>query len=324
MPRTLCGWRRLLTIGLALAAVSTATGQAIAQTPDQPATVVVKLPPGAEKATIAFGSHPTTSTGLERRYLSPPLVVGKTYTYTVHAAWKVGDKEVKYMEKVSVSAGKEATVDFTRPIEKDNMPPPGFQALFNGKDLTNWQGLVELPQRKKLNPEELAKKQKEANEKYLPHWTVKDGILVYDGKGQSLQTAKDYGNFELYCDWKIPPKGDSGIYLRGQPQVQIWDSDTLGDNLKADRGKGSGGLWNNPKDSPGQKPLVKADNPIGEWNTFHIIMKGDNVTVILNGKKVVDDAPLANYWEKGKPLPAVGPIELQHHGNTLWLKELPD
>src|SRR5262249_50925694 len=198
----------------------------------------------------------------------------------------------------------------------------GFQALFNGKDLTGWQGLVELPQRAKLTPEQLAQKQKEANEKYLPHWTVKDGILTYDGKGQSLQTAKDYGNFELYVDWKITPHGDSGIYLRGQPQVQIWDSDTLPDNLKEDRGKGSGGLWNNPKNSPGQKPLVKADNPIGEWNTFHIIMKGDNVTVFLNGKKVVDDAPLANNWDKGKPLPKTGPIELQHHGDKLWFKNI--
>ncbi len=212
---------------------------------------------------------------------------------------------------------------------KDNTPPQGFTALFNGKDLTNWQGLVELPQRAKLSPEELAQKQKEANEKYLPHWTVEDGVLVYDGKGQSLQTAKDYGNFELYVDWKIPPKGDSGIYLRGNPQVQIWESDTLADNLAEDRGKGSGGLWNNPKDSPGQKPLVKADNPTGEWNTFHIIMKGDKVTVFLNDKKVVDDAPLANYWEKDKPLPEKGPIELQHHGDKLWfkniyIKELPD
>ncbi len=139
----------------------------------------------------------------------------------------------------------------TRSRPKDNTPPPGFTALFNGKDLTNWQGLVELPQRKKLSPEDLAKKQKEANEKYLPHWTVEDGILIYDGKGQSLQTAKDYGNFELYVDWKIPPKGDSGIYLRGQPQVQIWDSDTLSGRLAEDKGKGSGGLWNNPKNSPG-------------------------------------------------------------------------
>ncbi len=198
----------------------------------------------------------------------------------------------------------------------DNMPPPGFTALFNGKDLTGWQGLVELPDRSKLTPEQLAKKQQQANEKYLPHWTVKNGILHYDGKGQSLQTAKDYGNVELYVDWKIGKKGDSGIYLRGNPQVQIWDNPI-----------GSGGLYNNknhPKD-----PLKVADKPVGEWNTFHIIMRGDRATVHLNGQLVVDNVPLENYWQRGKPLPDKGPIELQHHGDHLWfkniyIKELPD
>ena len=212
---------------------------------------------------------------------------------------------------------------------EDNVPPPGFTALFNGKDLSGWQGLVELPERRKLTPEKLAAKQRKANQKYLPHWQVEHGILHYNGKGQSLQTAKDYGNFELYVDWKIKKKGDSGIYLRGNPQVQIWDSDNLPDDLAEDRGTGSGGLWNNPKGSKGKVPLKKADRPVGEWNTFHIIMKGDLVTVFLNGEKVVDEAPLANFWEHGKPLPAKGPIELQHHGDELWfkniyIKELPD
>ncbi len=198
----------------------------------------------------------------------------------------------------------------------DNKPPRGFTALFNGKDLTNWQGLVELPQRKKLTPEQLARKQEEANKKYLPHWTVKDGILTYDGKGQSLQTVKDYGNFEMYVDWKIGKKGDSGIYLRGNPQVQIWDNPV-----------GSGGLYNNQKHP--RNPLKVADKPVGQWNTFHIIMRGDKVTVYLNGVLVVDNTPLENYWERGKPLPVKGPIELQHHGDKLWfkniyIKELPD
>jgi hypothetical protein len=216
---------------------------------------------------------------------------------------------------------------------KDNTPPAGFTALFNGKDLIGWQAALPLNTRDKLSPEDRAKKQKEANDDVLPHWTVQDGVIVHDGKrgkfAYNLTPTKDFGNFELYVDWKIGPKGDSGIYLRGQPQVQIWDSDTLADNLKEDRGKGSGGLWNNPKNSKGQKPLAKADKPVGEWNTFHILMKGDKVTVFLNGVKVVDEAPLANYWEKGKPLPTKGPIELQHHGDKLWfknvyVKELPD
>jgi hypothetical protein len=211
--------------------------------------------------------------------------------------------------------------------QRGDTPPEGFIRLFNGKDLTSWQGVVDMKQRATLSPEELAAKQKEANENFLPHWKVEDGVLHYDGKGNSLQTVKDYANLELYVDWKIKPKGDSGIYLRGQPQVQIWDSDNLGDNLAKDRGTGSGGLWNNKK-HPNQ-PLVKADKPVGEWNTFHIIMKGDKVTVYLNGKKVVDDTPLENYWFPDQPLPAKGPIELQHHGDELWfkniyLKELPD
>jgi hypothetical protein len=200
--------------------------------------------------------------------------------------------------------------------EELNKPPAGFQALFNGKDLTNWQGLIELPKREKLSPEERKAQQAKADEDAKAHWMAKDGILVFDGKGQSLQTVKDYGNFELYVDWKILPKGDSGIYLRGTPQVQIWDDPI-----------GSGGLYNNQKNP--SKPLVVADKPVGEWNTFFIRMVGDRVTVKLNDKLVVDNTPLENYWDRSKPLPPIGPIELQNHGNTLefrniYLRELPD
>jgi hypothetical protein len=202
------------------------------------------------------------------------------------------------------------------PPAADNSPPKGFKLLFNGKDLDGWQGLIALPQRMKLKPDELAAKQKAANEKMLKHWTVQDGMIVYDGKDNNLQTAKDYGNFELWVDWKIGPKGDSGLYLRGNPQVQIWDNP-----------EGSGGLYNN-KNHP-SKPLVFADNSVGKWNTFYIKMVGDKVTVHLNGRLVVDEVPLENYWQKGQPLPKTGPIELQHHGDPLWfkniyIKELPD
>src|SRR5262245_30632765 len=85
--------------------------------------------------------------------------------------------------------------------DKDNTPPPGFTALFNGKDLTGWQGLVPINKRAKLSKEELDKAQQQANEKYLPHWIVKDGVIYHDGKGNNLQTVKDYGDIELYVDW---------------------------------------------------------------------------------------------------------------------------
>lgn len=199
---------------------------------------------------------------------------------------------------------------------KDNTPPAGFTALFNGKDLTGWQGLVAINKRAKMTPEQYAEEVKMANKKFLPHWTVKDGVIEYSGKGNSLQTVKDYGNFELYVDWKIEASGDSGIYLRGNPQVQIWDVNGKNNPKKI----GSGGLYNNQKNP--SNPLAVADNPIGQWNTFHIVMKGDKVTIKLNGKLVVDNTTLENYWDRKSPLPARGPIELQHHGDKLWFKNI--
>jgi len=96
----------------------------------------------------------------------------------------------------------------------------------------------------------------------------------------------------MYVDWKIKPKGDAGIYLRGTPQVQIWDTSRRDAGAQV----GSGGLYNNEKNA--SKPLVVADNKIGEWNRFHIIMKGEKVTVWLNGILVTDNIPLENYWDR--------------------------
>ncbi len=195
----------------------------------------------------------------------------------------------------------------------DNTPPDGFTALFNGRDLTNWQGLVGNPKtRPTMAPDELAAKQQAADEKMRAHWTVQDGVLVFDGKGQNLCTVKDYADFELYLDWKIEPKGDSGVYLRGTPQVQIWDGQA--------NPEGSGALWNNKQHS--SKPLENADKPVGEWNTMFIRMVGDKVTVKLNGKLVVDEVVLENYWERDKPIYETGPLELQSHGDPLYFKNI--
>jgi len=194
-----------------------------------------------------------------------------------------------------------------------NCPPEGFVALFNGKDLEGWKGLVESPPtRAKLNEQQMAKAQAKADEKMRAHWKVEDGVLVFDGGGDSLCTAKDYGDFELFVDWKIKEHGDSGIYLRGSPQVQIWDP--------ADHPEGSAGLYNNQKNP--SKPSKCADKPIGEWNTFRIIMVGEKVTVYLNGELVVDNVTMENYWERDKPIYPTGQIELQNHGNTLYFRNV--
>jgi hypothetical protein len=215
---------------------------------------------------------------------------------------------------VFVFAAAVCSVEAADPNQKPlNQPPKGFAALFNGKDLTGWKGLVGTPvTRKKSTPEELAKAQAEADKNMREHWKVVDGIICFDGKGDSLCTAKDYGDFELFVDWKIEEVGDSGIYLRGSPQVQIWDP--------ANSGVGSGGLYNN-KIGP-SKPLKLADKPIGAWNTFRIIMIGQRVTVYHNDVLVVDNVIMENYWERDKPIYPVGQIELQSHSSPLYFRNI--
>jgi len=201
-------------------------------------------------------------------------------------------------------------------IGADNTPPEGFVALFNGRNLDGWKGLVaDPPKRAKMTTAELAAAQAKADERMRDHWKAVDGALVFDGKGDSLCTAKDYGNFELLVDWKILKDGDSGIYLRGSPQVQIWDP-----AVKAAMGVGSGGLFNNQKNP--SKPTTTADKPVGEWNTFRIRMVGEKVSVWLNDTLVVDNVVLENYWDRSQPIYATGQIELQNHGNTLYFKNV--
>ncbi|NNM29075.1 MAG: DUF1080 domain-containing protein, partial [Akkermansiaceae bacterium] len=193
-----------------------------------------------------------------------------------------------------------------------------FTALFNGKDLTGWWGLkTEDPAKwMALDPKKFAEKKQKSLEDIRKHWSVEDGVLVNDGQGLYLTTDKYYADFELLVDYKTVPKADSGIYLRAVPQVQIWDYTDPG-KFKIGADKGSGGLWNNSKGAPGKDPLVLADKPFGEWNRFRIIMVGENVTVYLNGKLVVDFARMENYFNRKGPLPEKGPIQLQTHGGEI-------
>lgn len=203
-----------------------------------------------------------------------------------------------------------------------NQPPEGFEALFNGEDLSGWQGIIDdgnPVKKRQMSHMGLIKARVKADSLMREQWHVNNGILSYDGGGyHSLRTIKEYHNFEMYVDWKIQPGGDSGIYLRGVPQVQIWDVN--------ENPVGSGGLYNN-KNHPSD-PLVVADNPPGEWNTFHIKMVDDRVTVWLNGQLVVDNVVLENYWERDKPVYQEGPIWLQAHNSHLefrniYIRELP-
>jgi HEAT repeat protein len=195
----------------------------------------------------------------------------------------------------------------------------GFVSMFNGKNLDGWQGMlldgnpIKIAQ---LSETERAKAQEEANKKMHEFWIVKDNTIVFNGSGANLVSEKNYGDFELIADWRITKNGDSGIYLRGTPQVQIWDTSRVEVGAQV----GSGGLYNNQKYE--SDPLKVADNPVGEWNTFRIKMIGENVTVFLNGELVVDNVPLENYWDRSQPIFPTGTIELQAHGTNLAFRDI--
>ncbi len=219
----------------------------------------------------------------------------------------------------------------TNPDEKETAEQDtGFKSLYSGVDLSGWQ----------------------EDSGHIGHWKPQDWILNYDGKSdaadKNLWSSKEYGDFQMICDWRLNAKphkmnrpvilpngdpafendkpkhvevddaGDSGIYLRGnsKSQVNIWCWPI-----------GSGEVYGYRTDNKmppevraGVTPRVNADRPLGQWNRFLITMKADRLTVLLNGKTVIDNAQLPG-------VPAKGFIALQHHGDSLqfaniYIKEL--
>ena len=208
-------------------------------------------------------------------------------------------------------------------------PPEGFRAIFNGRDLAGWYGLNPHTGAK-LTGEKREANLKQQREEFAQHWRVENGELVNVGTGPYATTDQEFGDIELRIEYKTVPKADSGIYLRGTPQVQIWDSNEVFDPKKPDRSPhlGSGGLFNNTPKTPGRDPLVLADKPFGEWNAFRIQQVGARTWVWLNDKLVVDGAAMENYWDRTQPLPAKGPIMLQTHGGeirwrNIFVREIP-
>ena len=206
-------------------------------------------------------------------------------------------------------------------VMKSN-PGRGFYTMYNGIDLRGWKGLVDNPvKRRRMSADTLAMKQVKADSIMQKGWIAQGEELHFTGHGDNLCSAKDYQDFEMYIDWKIEKEGDAGIYLRGSPQVQIWDIALTRVGAQV----GSGGLYNNQINP--KNPSKVADNPVGEWNTFRITMRGERVSVYLNGEQVVDNVILENYWDRKLPIFIKDAIELQAHGNhivyrNIYVKEL--
>ena len=179
----------------------------------------------------------------------------------------------------------------------DNTPPEGFTALLNGKDLTGWGAGVGKP----------------ASEKQIAEWKIEEGIIKYTGKDGDLWTTKSYKDFVLMVEWRMAATADSGIYVRGSSKCQanIWVNDL---------GSGEVYGYRTDKSMPEEiqkaaTPSKKADKPLGEWNAFVITVKGDRMTVELNGEKVIDNLQMLK-------CPADGPIALQNHGQPLDFKNI--
>jgi Domain of Unknown Function (DUF1080) len=205
--------------------------------------------------------------------------------------------------------------------QSQTAPPPGFVSIFNGKDLTGWK---------------------------IPvgdngHWKVVDGVIDYDAgsealKDKNLWTEKAYKNFVARVDWRIKstpyisknmrivmPDGRDKLDEKGEP-IRITAPDSDSGFILRGSGKAQLNIWcwpvgsgemygyrTDPKMPPAIKaaatPKVNADNDIGQWNTFEVTVQGSTVTVVLNGKTVIDKITLPE-------LPAEGPLGLQHHGGV--------
>ena len=238
---------------------------------------------------------------------------------TIHVGFSLAMNRLTFRHFALTLAIVFATAATTRAAD----PPEGFRPLFNGTDLEGWHGMPHFDPRKlaEMSEEERTAKMAMWDEDMKAHWTIENGELVNDGDGAYAVTNEEFGDYELLIDYKTVARADSGIYLKGTPQVQIWDYTDPG-KFGIDANLGSGGLWNNSPGAAGKNPFVLADKSFGEWNSFRIIQLGARTTVYLNGLLVVDNAIMENYWDRKSPLFAKGPVELQTHGGEIRWKNI--
>lgn len=225
---------------------------------------------------------------------------------------------VSVVRHLLLFAGLVAAASLNGAWSAEPMPPEGFRALFNGTDLTGWYGLNPHSVAKLTGEERDASLAKQRAE-FADHWRVEDGELVNDGHGPYATTEEEFGDIEFLIEYKTVPNADSGIYLRGNPQVQIWDWNQVFDPKNPTRRPhlGSGGLFNNTPGTLGRDPISLVDRPFGQWNEFKIRQIGSRTWVTLNGRLVVEGAVMENYADRSQPIPAKGPIMLQTHGGEI-------
>jgi hypothetical protein len=187
---------------------------------------------------------------------------------------------------VGVSVALSLMLGFGVALAIEPVVPEGFVALFNGRDLSGWK----------------------ENRQDPVHWTVRDGVLEYDGKGGNLFHTQEFSNFVLLLDWKVESNGNSGVFLRGgATQVEINDADKA---PRAVWNGTSGGLY------PHLPPLKRAARDAGEWNHYEIRVEKGVITVLLNGERTVDGYMMQ--WGSR----VRGGVGFQHHGTPVFVRNI--
>ncbi len=207
------------------------------------------------------------------------------------------------------------------------MPPAGFRAIFNGKDLAGWHGLNPHAVGK-LEGEKLAANWQQQRDEFPEHWSVENGELVNVGTGPYATTDEEFGDIEFLIEYQTVAPGRQRHLPAGQPAGADLGHHPGGGQMGPERRQGLGGLFNNTKGAPGQLPLVHADKPFGEWNAFRIKQAGSHTWVWLNDQLVVDGAVMENFWDRSQPMAAKGPSMLQTHGGEIrwrnvFVREIP-
>jgi HEAT repeat protein len=296
----------------------------IARTPEQQNQILSRVGQAKSFNSLVFAGGYLDNPALQQTAAHAVMNIALAdLSYTGSTVKDLLSKTILVLKGNDSEYEKEALRKYLREMS----PEEGFVSLFNGKDLEGWKGLVGDPiKRAAMSSKTLAALQEKANAEMKESWKVVNGELQFASKGNNIATIKKYGDFEMLIDWKIiddkKQQGDAGIYLRGTPQVQIWDNARVKDGAQV----GSGGLYNNQVNE--NKPLVVADNKLDEWNTFRILMVGDRVTVHLNGKLVTDNVILENYWDRNLSIFPEEQIELQAHGSpvayrSIFIREIP-
>lgn len=167
-------------------------------------------------------------------------------------------------------------------------------------------------------------------------WVVEDGVLCRKEKAGDIFTAAEYGDFELTLEWKISPKGNSGVKYRVKQFGKSWlgpEYQILDDGTPADSKNGSDRHSSSLYYLKAADPKTKKLKPVGEWNTTRIIAKGGHFQHYLNGAKVVDITVGSDEWKtayakskfkdvKGFAENPKGKIMLQDHGAQVWFRKI--